>query len=402
MSHIPAERLKAYVQKYQADMISFCQRLIQVPSSPGEEENLVHLIEAEMGRLGYDQVWHDEWGNAIGMMRGQGKGHSVLFDGHMDHAFPGNIDHWRYPPFGGEIHDGRLWGLGAADMKGSLGALIHAVGVLAREGIRPPGDIYVAATVQEEVGGLGTARLLNSLRPDCAVVGESTSGQMARGHRGRTQLVAKVRGRSAHASTPQLGVNPHAVIARLVQRLETMSMPSHAEFGVSSLTPTLIFSDKQTGNIIPGEISLHLDLRTVPGRAAEEVLVKLDALLQSCLAEVPGSQGQIEIPQQLLRTWTGRTEIFPYSLPSYSLDVHDTLVIRGQDILKQALGRPVETIFWSFATDAGHLAAAGVPTIGFGPGDFPKLHDMEENISIDQLIEGMLGYLALALELGEL
>ena len=383
-------------------MISFCQRLVQVPSLPGEEENLAHSIEAEMRRLGYDQVWHDEWGNAIGLVQGQRKGHSVLFDGHMDHANPGNIDHWLYPPYGGEIHDGRLWGLGAADMKGPLGAMIHAVGILAREGIRPPGDIYVAAAVQEEVGGLGTARLSDSLQPNCAVVGESTSGQLARGHRGRALVVAKVIGRSAHASTPQYGVNPHAVVARFIQRLETLSMPSHAEFGVSSLTPTLIYTDKQTGNVIPGEISLHLDLRTVPGEAIGELLVQLDALLQSCLEEVPGSQGQIEIPQQILHTWTGRTETFPFSLPSYSLDIHDTLVMRGQEILKQALGRPVETIFWTFATDAGHLAAAGVPTIGFGPGDFPKLHSMEENVSVDQLIEGMLGYLALALELGEL
>jgi succinyl-diaminopimelate desuccinylase len=383
-------------------MISFCQRLVQVRSSPGEEENLAHLIEAEMARLGYDQVWHDEWGNAIGMVRGQRKGHSVLFDGHMDHSYPGNIDHWLYPPFGGEIHDGRLWGLGAADMKGPLGAMIHAVGILSREGIRPPGDIYVAAAVQEEVGGLGTARLSDSLRADCAVVGESTSGQLARGHRGRALVVAKVLGRSVHASTPQYGVNPHAVIARFIQRLEMLKMPSHPEFGVSSLTPTLIFSDKQSGNVIPGELSLQMDLRTVPGEAVGVLLEELDALLRSCLAEVPGSQGQIEIPQQVLRTWTGRTEIFPFSLPSYSLDIHDTLVMRGQDILKQALGRPVDTIFWSFATDAGHLAAAGVPTIGFGPGDFPKLHSMEENVSIEQLIEGMQGYLALALELGEL
>jgi acetylornithine deacetylase/succinyl-diaminopimelate desuccinylase-like protein len=154
--------------------------------------------------------------------------------------------------------------------------------------------------------------------------------------------------------------------------------------------------------MIPGELSLHMDLRTVPGEAVGELLVQLDALLQSCLAEVPGSQGQIEIPQQSLRTWTGRTEVFPFSLPSYSLDAHDTLVLRGQDILKRALGRPVDTIFWPFATDAGHLAAAGVPTIGFGPGEFPKLHNMEENVSIKQLIEGMQGYLALALELGEL
>ncbi|NIP86752.1 MAG: M20/M25/M40 family metallo-hydrolase, partial [Planctomycetales bacterium] len=113
---------------------------------------------------------------------------------------------WPYPPFSGEIHDGRLWGRGSADMKGPLAAMIHAVGALAREGIRPPGDLYVAAVVQEEVGGLGTQKLVQTVRPDCAVVGEASSNHLARGHRGRVEVVVRVQGRSVHASVPHQGV----------------------------------------------------------------------------------------------------------------------------------------------------------------------------------------------------
>jgi succinyl-diaminopimelate desuccinylase len=152
------DQLNALTVQYRDEMTAFCQRLVQTPSLPGEEGDVAALIRAEMERLGYDRVWIDDWGNVIGLLRGRGTGRSVMFNGHMDHVHPGNPKDWPHPPYSGEIKDGRLWGRAAADMKGPLAAMIHAGGALAREGIRPPGDLYVAAVVQEEVGGLGTQK----------------------------------------------------------------------------------------------------------------------------------------------------------------------------------------------------------------------------------------------------
>ena len=193
-----ADKLSALTNRYRDEMIAFCQRLVQTPSLPAEEGDVAALIRAEMERLGYDAVWTDEWGNVVGLLRGQGTGRSVMFNGHMDHIDPGNPQDWPYPPYSGVIHDGRLWGRGSADMKGPLAAMIHAGGALAREGIRPPGDLYLAAVVQEEVGGLGTQKLVKTVRTDCAVVGEASSNNLARGHRGRVEVVVRVRGRSVH------------------------------------------------------------------------------------------------------------------------------------------------------------------------------------------------------------
>ncbi|MFZ5918600.1 MAG: M20/M25/M40 family metallo-hydrolase [Chloroflexota bacterium] len=395
------ETLTALTARYRAELIAFCQQIVRTPSLPGEEGPVANLVHDEMARLGYDEVWIDEWGNVIGLLRGQSSGRSILFNGHMDHVDPGDAADWLYPPFGAEIHDGRLWGRATADMKGPLAAMIHAVGALAREKIRPAGDVYVAAVVQEEVSGLGSIKLAQTLRTDCAVVGEASSNQLARGHRGRVEPVITVRGRSVHASVPRQGVNPHAVLARFIQRLESLPLAHDETFGHSSVAPTLYLSDQSSGNVLPGEIRLHLDWRNIPGETAADVLAQLQPLLQSCLAEVEGSQGEVSLYSHELRTHTGQKETLPAVFPSFALAADDPWVLKGQQVLARTLARPVKVIVWPFATDGGHLMAAGIPTIGFGPAEAPTLHTVRENVPLDLLIEGMLGYMGLALELGK-
>lgn len=394
------DKLAALTHLYHAEMIAFCQRLVQTPSLPGEEGDVAALIRAEMERLGYDKVWADDWGNVVGLLRGRGAGRSVMFNGHMDHVDPGDPKDWPYPPYSGEIHNGRLWGRGAADMKGPLAAMIHAGGALAREGIRPPGDLYVAAVVQEEVGGLGTQKLVQTVHPDCAVVGEASSNHLARGHRGRVEVIVQVRGKSVHASVPHQGVNPHAVMARFIRRLETLPLAHDETFGCSTVAPTLYLTDQRSSNVLPGEACLHLDWRNVPGETAGDVLAQLQPVLDACLAEVEGSRGELRLHTHDLRTYTGQAEALPAVFPSFGLTADDPLACKGRRVLARALSRPVDVIIWPFATDGGHLMAAGVPTIGFGPAEAHALHTVRENVPLEMLIEGMLGYTALALELG--
>jgi succinyl-diaminopimelate desuccinylase len=393
--------LSALTKRYCGEMLAFCQRLVQTPSLSGEEGDVAALIRTEMERLGYDEVWTDDWGNVVGLLRGGGRGRSVMFNGHMDHIDPGHPKEWPYPPYSGEVHDGRLWGRGSADMKGPLAAMIHAGGVLACEGIRPPGNLYVAAVVQEEVGGLGTQKLVQTVRPDCALVGEASSNNLARDHRGRVEVVVRVQGQSVHASVPHRGVNPHAVLARFIQRLETLPLAHDETFGHSTVAPTLYLTDQRSSNVLPGEARLHLDWRNVPGETPEDVLTQLQPVLDACLAEVEGSRGELLLHTHDLRTYTGWTETFTAIFPSFSLTADDPLVQKGRRVLAHAVSRPVDVIIWRFATDGGHLMAAGVPTIGFGPAEAHTLHTVREHVPVEMLAEGMLGYVALALELGK-
>ena len=112
------------------------------------------------------------------------------------------------------------------------------------------------------------------------------------------------------------------------------------------------------------------------------------------------SEGGLALHTRDLRTYTGRTANFPAVFPSFGLPAEDPLVRRGQRVLEQTLSRDVDLIIWRFATDGGHLMEAGVPTIGFGPAEAGELHTVGESVSLPMLEEGLLGYAALALELG--
>jgi putative selenium metabolism hydrolase len=388
-------------------MIAFCQRIVQIPSMPGEEGDVARAIQAEMQRLNYDEVWMDDWGNVVGLLRGRAAGPTLMFNGHMDHVDAGNPGDWPYPPFGGELHEGRLWGRGAADMKGPLAAMIHAVGMLAREAptrsdpLRPPGDVYVAAVVQEETGGVGSTGLVESVRTDYGVVGEPSSNRLARGQRGRTELVVRASGRSVHASVPQQGVNPHAVLARFLQRLERLEMRHNDVFGAASVTPTLYRTDQASSNVVPSEAWVHLDWRTVPGETTQETIARIQPLLDACVAEVPGSGGEIAVERRQMQTHTGREVDVDLTLEPFLLERDDPLLARARQVLVRALDRPVEVIPWRFGTDSSRLMAGGIKTIGFGCSEAAPIHTVRESVPLDMLAEGMLAYAALALALGQ-
>jgi putative selenium metabolism hydrolase len=361
---------------------------------PGREAQVAALIQAEMERLGYDRVWLDEVGNVVGHIEG-GAGTSLMLNGHMDHVDAGAPDLWPYPPFGGEIHGGALWGRGAADMKGALAAMVYAAGLVKRLPAPLPGDLYVSALVQEEVGGLGARHLARTLPIERVVVGEASNNHLRRGHRGRVELCAHWNGRSVHASMPDLGINPHFSMVRFVAGLQTLDMARDPDYGVSTVAPTRIQSEPASANVTPSDVHLALDWRNVPGESYDEIVAKLEALLERTLE--PGCRGDVQIAMKELVSHTGFRMAYPDTFPSFTTPAEHPWLVKAQVALEAALGRGVEVDTWRFATDGGHFAAAGATVLGFGPGDAAVVHTVEERLPLDQLVESVVGYMALAL-----
>jgi succinyl-diaminopimelate desuccinylase len=384
--------LVALAEASRAELVAFAQELVQTPSLPGQEGAVAALIRAEMARLGYDQVWIDDAGNVIGRIAGGG-GPPLLFNGHMDHVDAGDPARWPHPPFGGEIHGGELWGRGAADMKGAVAAMVCAGGLLKKLAV--PGDRYVSAVVQEEVGGLGTQHLARTLAVKRAVVGEASANQLRRGHRGRVELVAHFEGRSVHASMPDLAINPHFSAARFLTGLPDLKMATDPTYGASTVAPTCVSTDPASANVTPSALHLVLDWRNVPGERPEVIVARLEALLAKSLE--PGCGGRIAVTEKELVTYTGMRTSYPDIFPSFTTPADDPWLFSAQATLSAALGREVEIGIWRFATDGGHLAEAGATALGFGPGDDRLVHTVEERISLDQLVESVVGYLALSL-----
>jgi succinyl-diaminopimelate desuccinylase len=376
------------------ELIAFAQKLVRTPSMPGQEGTVAALLHDEMVRLGYDEVWVDEVGNVLGRIAGAG-GLSLLFNGHMDHVDAGDPALWTHPPFGGEIHEGALWGRGAADMKGALAAMVHAGGLIVSLGTLPPGDLIVSAVVQEEVGGLGARHLARTRPLERAVVGEASGNHLRRGHRGRVELNARFEGRSVHASMPSLGINPHDSLARFLVGLRGLAMTADPDYGPSTVAPTCITSEPESANVTPALLDLTLDWRNVPGEVPAEIVAKLEALLARSLE--PGCRGSIQVATKALVSYTGFRMTYPDTFPSFTTAADHPWLQGCRAVLAGVWGGEVEVGTWRFATDGGHLAAAGATVIGFGPGDDALVHTVEERLSLDQLVESMVGYTALGL-----
>lgn len=393
---MPNHNSRTLAQAHATELVDFVQRLVQTPSLPGHEGEVASIVAREMRHLGYDEVTTDRVGNVVGVMRGA-VAPSLMFNGHMDHVDPGDPRGWPYPPYSGAVVDGELWGRATVDMKGALGAMIHAGGLARRHGIPLPGDLIVAAVVLEEGGGVGTHELLSYLRPGVCVIGESSDGRVMRGHRGRAEFVARVIGRSVHASVPELGANPHYVLARFLGRLEEMVMAVDPVFGPASVAPTLYQTDQGSPNVTPGEARLTLDWRTLPGQDSQTIASQLQQLLQQDLPD--GFETEVVVVENHFTTYTGQQVDLPASFPSFSFPADHWLVGGAQQVVSAALGREVPVSVWRFATDGGQAAGLGIPTVGFGPGDPNVVHTNRERVSVTALVEGLAGYLALATEL---
>jgi putative selenium metabolism hydrolase len=377
-----------------ADCVEFLQSLIRTRSMPGEEGEIAELVHAEMTRLGYDEVSFDEAGNVIGRVRGDGEAPSVMFNTHLDHVDAGDPKDWPHDPFGGEIHDGCVWGRGAVDIKGPLAAQVYGAARVKASGDRPPGDVYVTAVVQEEVGGLGARYMAGTFGTDLVLVGEPSRNELRRGHRGRVELHARVRGRMAHASMTAIGRNPLTVVGRFLDRLDGLEHPDDPNLGRATIAPTIIRTDQRSANVIPGEVWLTLDCRTVPGQSAETLREMLLPILRSC--EIEGTSTEIRIPETDRVSYAGYAMTYAADNPAHALPADHPAITSAAEVLEGVLGETPPVDVWQFATDGGHFAEVGLTVVGFGPGDDRLAHTVSEHIEIDELERGMLGNEALA------
>ena len=398
------EALWREARAVEGDMIAFTQRLINTPSLPAEEGEVARIVAAEMEALGYDKVWIDEIGSAIGFIgatsteEGRTK-RSIMLNTHIDQVDVGDPARWPFPPFDGVIHDGHIWGRGSSDLKGSLATHIYGAALLKRTGLHIPNDIYVVGVVQEEVGGLGSYVLAETLPVDYVLIGEPSANNIALGHRGRLEIVVTITGRSVHASVPETGINPLYSMSRFLLALEKLTFEidqENPDLGPTTIAPTLISTDQTSANVLPGECTVVLDVRNTPADTDKVVLPRVQALLEEALTG--GATGSTVILPLTLTSYTGETRTIEVHHP-WGLSPQSELARGSRAVLTAALKREVPVQMWRFATDAGHFAGRGTPVIGFGPGYEEVIHTVSERISIELMVEGTVAAAALCLGL---
>jgi len=381
------------------ELVELAVKLVQTPSVSGQESAVAQLLAAAMKRHGFHDVWTDRMGNVIGRY-GAGRGPRLLFDGHMDTIDVGDRGAWSRDPFAGVVEDGILYGRGAADMKAALAAMIFGVKLLAESGTQLGGDLFVAFVVQEEPCEGMAAQVLceeEGLAPDFVVLGEPTNLAIALGQRGRIELDVTVHGRSGHAAAPQQAVNAINAAARLIFGIELLqpSLLTDPVLGQGTIAVTHISSTAGSRNAIPDRCDLVVDRRLTLGETEARAVNELQQISRR-----EGLHADIATTEITVQTYTGFVRRVRKYYPPWLMPEKSPLVRAAVRAVERSLGYSPRLTTWQFSTDGAYtLGTAGIPTIGFGPGDERHVHTVNEQVVLADVTRAARVYAQLAQEL---
>ena len=300
----------------------------------------------------------------------EGDGPTLLLNGHLDTV---GVRGMTVSPFAGDLVGSRIVGRGACDMKGGLASLLAATARLAEKGPRP--NLVVALTADEENESLGMAEFMNGgPRADLAIVCEPTSLAVMPAHKGFIWVTATFRGRAAHGSRFELGVDAirHAALYisaldRYEKRLE-MKAP-HPLLGYGSLHAGTIVGGTAP-SVYPGQCEVQLECRTLPGDKSEDIISSLRDILHEVAAGEPTLNGVLDMTLE-----RPGTEVATDSgLVNGLLDAGQT-----HNVLPKVEGMTA----W---VDAAFLNQAGIPTVCYGPGSMDQAHTDDEWIETAEII----------------
>ncbi len=377
------------------ELIEFVKKSIQTRSYTDEEGEYADLVKSEMEKLGYDEVFIDSTGNVVGRI---GDGPKIIhFDSHMDTVQVHDPDEWEFPPFSGEVHDGYIWGRGSVDMKSALGASVYAAAKARDLGYLEGKTVYVTGTVCEEFcDGENLKHLYQelSLKPDYCIICEPSDNVITLGHKGKAQIRITTHGVSAHGSAPEKGVNAVYEMAEIISKVDALNKSLYLE---NAPHGTVVLSDissvSASLNAVPSECSIYLDRRLILGETLEGVKSEMDILIE-------GKDASWEVGTLHHTTWKGKELVYePMHNPWIIEAEHEltqSLISAYKDVYKE---EPSKFDFWDFGTNAITPVAMGVPTIGFGPGEYKLAHMRDEKCSVDKIVEAYEVYCELIKEL---
>lgn len=370
----------------------FAAELIRRPSPSGQEQKVAQAISERMHYLGFDRVWIDQNGSVLGEIIGGKPGPTVLFDGHIDTVPVDNPSSWTVDPYGGEILDGKLYGRGATDMKGSVAAMVYGAAELIHSKSQWGGRVIIAGVVMEEIfEGVSLGNIIDEVHPDYVIIGEASELRLNIGQRGRAEIALETSGISCHSANPDKGDNAVYHMAPLVSALQRMTHPKHPQLGDGITVLTDIISQPYPGaSVVPNRCRATLDRRLLVGETQESVLERLRTALGD---DTPFT---LQIVNGELKTYTGRKVMARRFFPAWLFDQDAEFVQKAFQALEKIHGTPDIGIY-SFCTDGSCSAGERkIPTLGYGPSKESLAHVVDEWVSVDELEKAVQGYAAIA------
>jgi acetylornithine deacetylase len=301
-----------------------------------------------------------------------GEGPTLLLNGHLDTV---GIDGMTIDPFAAEVRGDRLYGRGACDMKGGVAALMAAAKRLVdSSGPRP--NLVVALTADEEHASIGMSDFVSASEPiaDLAVVCEPTNLRVMPAHKGFVWLEADFRGRAAHGSRPDVGIDAIRHAGLYLAALDTLALAlkereAHPLLGHGSFHAGTIRGGAAE-SVYPDRCALLLERRTMPGERPEEVVEEFAAVLAELRAREPSLDANLRMTLER---------------PGTEVSVGSPLV-QGLLAASAEAGAPALVEGMTAWVDAAFLNEAGVPAVCYGPGSIEQAHTDDEWIDVGEIV----------------
>ena len=382
-------------KQLEQQVVALTQAMIRQPSYSGQEKGVSDVLSQYFRDNGFDDVHVDHYGNTIGHIKGKRPGKKILFDGHMDTVPVGNADEWTYPPFAAEVHDGKVYGRGATDMKGAIAAMAVAAANFKKEtGGDFAGDIYVAGVVHEECfEGVAARAISEYVKPDYVVIGEASMGNVKIGQRGRAEIKLEVYGVPAHSANPEKGINAVYKICKIIEEIRKLEPTHHKALGDGILELTDIKSKPYPGaSVVPEYCMATYDRRLLVNETLEGVLAPLQELVDRMMKEDPELKAKVSYAVGTETCFTGNQITGERFFPGWIFEENEPWI---QDVLAElnSKGFTPEVTQYNFCTNGSHYAGeAGIKTLGLGPSRENLAHTVNEYVEIEQLVLATRSY----------
>jgi len=360
----------------ESDVIPILKKLVQIKTEnpPGKTIEAANYLEEEFQKVGIEsriQEYFEGKANIIAEF-GDGKD-TIILTGHLDTVPAGDEKKWKFPPFEAKEHEGRIYGRGSTDMKGAVAAFVAVMKKLKENQVKLNQKIIFLGTADEEIGMDGALVAKNSgIMEGCSflIIGEPTELQVGIAEKGTLWVKIKVKGESAHGSTPHLGINAIEAAAQLIQKMkEIIPEYEHEILGKSTLNIGQI-SGGTLINVVPEYCEFKCDYRLVADSLRESVKSKLENLLE---AFNRGNEAKAEM------------EII-HEIPAIELTEKNQFF---EAMKKKAILAGKENIIGvNYGTDGAMLVPEyNTPFVIMGPGKFDQLHVTDEYTVKQEVID---------------
>ncbi len=373
-----------------ARIVELAQTLVAIPSVTNQEHDIADWTYEHFGSIGLTGVQRlpvrDSGDSVVGWIDGPTQGPTLMFNFHLD-TFP-VCEGWHTDPFTPYIKDGRLYGLGAHDMKGGGACALAAVEALMAAGVELGGRLIVSGATDEENWSRGAHALINSGLLEgcqgCLIPEPSFPATLTVGARGRHVFHLTLRGQTSHAAYDG-GINAVVDAAKVIATLEGIDLGFDARFGIGGSLCVIGFHGGGTLILVPEEAHVFIDRHILPGQTVEEAAAQIEEAVQKT-----GIASTYEL------AWDERPTPapLPYVVPCDSL-----LVQTVRRNMEHELDQPVEYVLQRSVADTNHFAVyGGIPALVWGP-QGGNTCQANEYVEVDSLAAVARTYVQTAMDL---